>query len=333
MTIIDKRGRIISLWEKTRGLLIFCACVFGIGVALRRFMYNCGFKKKTRLKARVISVGNITLGGTGKTPLVEYIARKLKENNKKVAVLSRGYGGGDEVKLFSKRNKDIPVLVGPNRAETGKEAVSTLGAEVIVLDDGFQHWSLERDVDIVTLNSTLLVWEDRLLPAGTLREKTDSLKRAKVFVLTRVSPDSKINLWLEFLKSINPNTPVFLTCHRPLGFINSSGESSPLNLIKDKDIIAFSGIAGPEAFEETLKGLGARLVYSIRYPDHYYYNSGDLQEIVKIAGESPFIITTEKDLVRIKGDKLDNRLFALAVELEFLKNSDRHHFSELIGAS
>jgi len=324
MTIIDRRGKLIPLWEKTRGFLIFCAYVFGIGVALRRFMYSCGFKKKTRLKAKVISVGNITLGGTGKTPLVEYIARKTKENNKNVVILSRGYRGGDEVKLFSKRNKDIPVLVGPNRAETGKEAVSTLGAEVIVLDDGFQHWALQRDVDIVTLNSTLPVWEDRLLPAGTLREKTDSLKRAKAFVLTRVSTSGpEINLWLEFLKGINPNTPVFLTCHRPLGFINSSGESSPLNLIKDKDIIAFSGIAGPEAFEETLKGLGARLVHSIRYPDHYHYNSGDLQEIVKIAGESPFIITTEKDLVRIEGDKLDNRLFALAVELEFLKEEDR----------
>ena len=320
-----------SLWEKTRGLLIFCSCVFGIGVALRRFMYSCGFKKKTRLKAKVISVGNITLGGTGKTPLVEYIARKIKENNKNVVILSRGYRGGDEVKLFSKRNKDIPVLVGQNRAETGKEAVSTLGAEVIVLDDGFQHWSLERDVDIVTLDtstglstgSTLPVWEDRLLPAGTLREKTDSLKRAKAFVLTRVSPDLKINLWLEFLRGINPNTPVFLTCHRPLGFINSSGESSPLDLIKDKDILAFSGIAGPEAFEETLKGLGARLIHSIRYPDHYHYNSKDLQEIVKIAGESPFLITTEKDLVRIKGDKLDNRFFALVVELEFLKDEDK----------
>ena len=324
MTIIDRQGKIISFWEKARPFLIFPSYLFGLGLVIRRFVYRCGLKRKTRLKARVISVGNITLGGTGKTPLVEYIARRAKENNKKVTVLSRGYGGGDEVRLFLKKNKDIHILAGKNRAEAGKKAVEKLGADIVILDDGFQHWPLERDVDIVTLDSTWPIWKDRLLPAGTLRENPCSLKRAHAFILTRVdNSGSGVNAWLEYLKDINPQAPVFFACHMPKGFINSRGESFPLSLIKDKEIVAFSGIARPEAFEATLKGLsGGRLIYSFRYPDHYYYKDQDLREIKEIA-RGAHIITTEKDLVRIKSDILSDRLLALVIELEFLKEEDK----------
>ena len=331
MIIIDRRGKLISFWEKTRPFLIFFSCLFGLALALRKFMYSRGIKKKTRLQAKVISVGNITLGGTGKTPLAEYIARKCKENNKKTVILSRGYGGGDEIMLFSKRNKDIPVLPGKNRRETGKEAVSKLGAEVIILDDGFQHWSLERDLDIVTLDTacTLPVWKDRLLPAGTLREKINSLRRTDIFVLTKCAKidesaegaGSGIDFWLTFLKEINPKAPVFFTSHKPVGFIDRAGKSSPLDFIKGRDVIAFSGIARPEAFEDTLKGLGARVTHSFRYPDHYAYSEEDLKKIREIVPRGALVITTEKDLIRINSDILGEQLLALVIELEFLKDN------------
>lgn len=326
MIIIDKRGKIIFLWEKFRRFLVFFSYLFGIGLMIRRFAYACRIKKKAKLNTCLISIGNITLGGTGKTPLVEYVARKFQKNNKKVCVLSRGYRGADEAILFSKRNKDILILTGKNREQNGREAIDKFGVEVILLDDGFQHWPLERDLDIVTLDSTRPIWKERLLPAGTLREKACSLKRAHVFVLTRVGlseSEGHINAWLEYLKDINPRAPVFLTRHTPEKFINRTGESFSLEFIKDREIIAFSGIAAPEAFEETLKTIGGKLRYAIRYSDHHRYTSGDLEEIARLAENGASIITTEKDLVRINDARLDSCLLALVVEIEFLKDADK----------
>ena len=333
MTIIDRRGKIFFFWEKARsgkggyvfrGILIFCSFLFGLALALRRFIYSCGFKKKTRLKTRVISIGNITLGGTGKTPLVEWIASRLVEKNRKVVILSRGYGRGDEVTLLAKKLKGVSILIGKDRASLGKEVVNNLKAEFILLDDGFQYWPLERHLEVVTLDSTSPIWKDRLLPAGTLRERLSNLKRAQVFVLTRVNnSDSDVTRWLEYLKNIKPQTSIFLTRHRPKEFINRKGEKFPTALVKDKDIIVFSGIARPAAFEETLKALGGKLLHSFRYPDHHYYTAADLAEIKKITGEKVLIITTEKDLVRIEDGQLDDRLLALAVEIEFLKDEDK----------
>ncbi len=334
MTVIDKRGKIFSSWEKAKSgrgvyvflkwFLFFCSLLFGFILYIRRLVYRCGIKRKTQLRVRVISIGNITLGGTGKTPLVEYAVRRIKEGSKKAAVLSRGYGGSDEVKLFSKRNKDVSILIGKNRARIGEEAIDKSGAEIIVLDDGFQHWPLERDLDIITLDSTWPIWKDRLLPAGTLRERVSSLRRAHVFVLTRVEncDSPEIKFWQEYLKSINPQAPVFLSRHKPKGFINRKGEHFPLSFINGKEIVSFSGIAKPEAFEETLRNLGGKIVFSFRYPDHHYYRAEDLEEIKKASQDGP-VITTEKDLVRIENGQLDDRLLALVVEIEFLKDGDR----------
>jgi tetraacyldisaccharide 4'-kinase len=341
---------LIPLWEKAkagRGIYFFLKAIlrcgsflFGLGLLLRRIAYSLKARKKIRLKARVISIGNITLGGTGKTPLVEYLGRKMKERNKKAAILSRGYGrrvrtpliiaekiswqdAGDEAVLLSRNLKDIPILVGKNRAESGKEAMDKLGAEIILLDDGFQHWPLQRDLDVVTLDYTRPIWENSLFPLGDLRERVNSLKRAQVFVLTRVdNTGSSLNIWQDYLRDINPEASIFLTCHEPAGFISKKGRVFPLSIVRGKKLTAFSGIANPEAFEETLKTLGGRLLYSLRYPDHYEYGSTDLKEIEMIAQQSEAIITTEKDLVRIEGGPGEDRLLALRVEIKFLKDED-----------
>jgi tetraacyldisaccharide 4'-kinase len=333
-TIVDKRVKLFSFWEKAqrgKGLSIFIKWIliiasisFGGLLVLRRFFYSYGLKKRTKLKAKVVSIGNITVGGTGKTPLVEWLARRAIGKNKKTVILSRGYGGGDEVALLSKKLKGFSILTGKDRVSLGKEAINNLKAELILLDDGFQYWPLERDLEVVTVDSTRPLWEDRLLPAGTLRERVSSLKRAEAIVLARVdSTGSGINPWIEYLKDINPQASIFLSRHRPREFINKRGETRPLSLINDRNLIAFSGIARPEAFEETLKALGGKLLYSFRYPDHHYYTPADLAEIKKIAGEKGLIITTEKDLVRIEDGQLDDRLLALVVEIEFLKDEDR----------
>lgn len=334
MNVIDRRGKVIFFWGKAmegKGLfiffkrfLIFCSCLFGLGIIVRRFAYICGIKKKVKLNARVISIGNITLGGTGKTPLVEYIARRAKKINRKAVILSRGYGGGDEAGLLLKKLNDVSVLTGKNRAEFGKEAVDRLGAELILLDDGFQHWPLERDMDIVAIDSTSPLWEDRLFPAGTLRERVSNLKRAHAFVLTRVNTsESDLSKWYNFLSTINQHAPIFLARHAPREFVNRQGKIFSLSFIRDKDIIVFSGIARPQAFEETINGLCGKLIHSIRYPDHYRYNYDDLSKIEKKSAGASCIITTEKDLVRIKDSSLDERLLALVVELEFLKDGDK----------
>lgn len=338
MTIIDKRGKIISLWEKAREGrnvyifikmgLIFCSWIFGLCVILRRLIYRYGIKRSVSLNARVISVGNITLGGTGKTPLVEYIARKALHKNKKAVILSRGYKGGDEAGLLLKKVKGI-VLTGKNRSALGKEAVERFGAEIIILDDGFQHWALRRNMDIVTIDSTSPPWKESLFPAGILRERVNSLKRAHVFVITRAdSNGDNVEICRRYLKTINPGASVFITVHKPLCFITRSGENFPPCLVKGRDIITFSGIGRPDIFEETLKRLGARPVCSLRYPDHYNYTLRDLEEIKEI-GRDRIIVTTEKDLVRINADILDSHLLALVVEISFLKDEDR--FIAIIG--
>lgn len=306
---------------------------------------------RRKLPCYVISVGNITVGGTGKTPAVVMIANLLKERGRKVAILSRGYKrilasgssrnkvtvvgsgekllvdvkeAGDEPYLLSRKLPQVAVLVGKNRILTGNYAITNFGTDTIVLDDGFQYLPLHRDLDIVTIDSIALFGNGRLLPRGRLREPLTSLKRGKVFLLTKVDQANNIENLIERLEKINPKAKVVQTIHFPEYLINiKTGKREELAILSGKKILALSSIGSPESFEKTLVALGASLVEKLRFPDHHWYVESELQEIKKKAMEkgTMLVVTTEKDAVRITLTEEEPRVdfFSMVISMKIIK--------------
>ena len=328
----EKRGPLPSV---VTALLIPCSVLYWCGIFLRRLFYRRGFFKTSRLPVKVISVGNITLGGTGKTPFVEMLVRMLQEEGLKPAVLTRGYGG-DEAPLLKRHLPDVPVLSGVHRVENARQELKKNGIDVFVIDDGFQYWAITPDVNIVLINSISPFGRGFLLPAGSLREPLSSLKRADVVALTRADAGrADISRITEKIRKSNTYASVLECAHRPLFFRELlTGESVELSSLEGEKAVVMSGIACPLGFEESLKGLGIELTEIFRYPDHYHYLTRDLREIVEAAGaaEAKIIITTEKDAVRMESflkahsslrETREVRFLALAITLEVLKGEEK----------
>jgi tetraacyldisaccharide 4'-kinase len=313
------RAYIYSLMSgKRQGLLaaavrLFFSSVslcYYFGVEFMKFLYRTRLLKSYRCACKVVSVGNITLGGTGKTPLVALIAGRLNDSGKKAVILSRGYGGdrvtSDEVELLRKRLPAVPVLVGRDRIKTAIEADVSLKADVILLDDGFQHWRLKRDLDIVTLDINDPFWNGRLIPRGTLREPISSLKRADVFILTKASPDGDSIVKAQGLKArlsaINANAAVFTSSYIPSRLSDiSGGEAFGLSELENKRIALVCAIGGPESFEETVRAMGADIALKSFFMDHHKYTENDIKRIIdECEGRGvDIIVTTEKDVPRM----------------------------------
>jgi tetraacyldisaccharide 4'-kinase len=312
-----------SLWILALVILSPFSFLYRLISAARTWLYQRGFCKQWKLKARVISVGNVTVGGTGKTPLVIYLAEKLKEKNRKVAILTRGYRRkkkqmvkltkqtrerinwvdvGDEPYLLAGRLVDVPILVSKRRATSGRHAVRELGSETLILDDGFQHLKLSRDLDIVVIDSTNPFGNGRLLPAGILREPLTSLRRADLFVVTKIDQASSTDELIGILKGHNPQAPIVESIYRVRSVEDLvSGHPVEPKDIRGKSAFAFSGIGNPTSFETSLKQLGIRVLKHRKFRDHHAYGTKDIADIKRQAEESgaDFIVTTEKDSVRI----------------------------------
>ena len=294
----------------------------------RNALYNCGLLMCRELDARVISVGNITTGGTGKTPLVIWIGRWLQARGVRTAILSRGYGpkapsaGGesDEMLLFRRYLPKIPHLVGSNRHAIGRRAITELEAECLLLDDGFQHVALGRDLDIVLVDSLLPFGYGHVLPRGLLREPLTALRRAGVVVLTRCDLATKEDLRsLERrIQEICGFRPVVESVHRPVRFYrHATEESRPLSWGKGKRVFAFSALGNPAAFPRTLEALGAEVLRHEAFRDHHWYGQDDLAALAHAAVEAgaDAVVTTEKDAVKIHAFPEDAPpLYVLAIE-------------------
>jgi tetraacyldisaccharide 4'-kinase len=314
---------------------------YGLAASIRLLLYRHGWLKQEKLTARVISVGNITAGGTGKTPLVIYLAGKLKERNRKTAILTRGYKResrqmveltwesrtgirwqdvGDEPYLLAKRLPDVPVMVGKNRFLCGKHAVEKFGSEILLLDDGFQHLKLFRDLDVVVIDSTNPFGNGRLLPAGILREPVSSLKRADLFVLTKTDQTSDKDELIHMLESANPRAPVVQSVYQPVGMTELfDGSLTDTEDLRSGKAFLFSGIGNPLSFEKTVKQLNVKILTHRIFPDHFRYKEKDSEELMVQAEASgaDFIITTEKDSVRIPLVKRPGiPLYALRIDLK-----------------
>ena len=325
---------------------------YGFGVCLRSVAYDQGILKAKQLPCVVISIGNVTLGGSGKTPMTIYIANLLGNLGYRVAVLSRGYGGraeksgaivsdgsqvcvsadvsGDEPFMMAQYLSATPIIVGANRYRSGKLAQRSFKPDVILLDDGFQHRRLARDLDLVLLDAEEPGGNGHLVPRGVLREPLKSLKRGDALILTRTQLDGK-NL-KNRLASLPVSIPTFASQHRPrIVKILSAGNMSmavsgnkdlsrDLEFLNGKRTLAFSGIAANEQFFKMLRDAGCRPVRALPYRDHYRYQGADICRIRQTAAHQhiDIIVTTEKDYYRLP-DTIDwgYTLVVVGVEIRF----------------
>ncbi len=330
-----------------RFILGIASYVYGIIICIRNFLYSKGWLKVHRADASVISVGNITTGGTGKTPLVIHMCRQIISDSElqissfQCAILTRGYKAEqnyrDEPAVLAESCPGVQVVVNPNRVAGAAEAVGRFGAKVLVMDDGFQHRRLGRDVDVVVIDGTVPFGYGKLLPAGLLREPVGALKRADAVVITRCDQvDEAVLTQLEDrIKKINAEMIVARSVHAPVFAKSMDDREICLEELKGEKIFAFCGIGNPDSFFNTIKGLGAEVVGSKVFDDHYHYTDQCLADIYEKAQRfnAELILTTQKDQVSISSSAIPNTSegvdFAyLAIELRFISGVDK--ITELI---
>ena len=314
------------------GFLRGCSYLYEYGVRLKLAMYDMGIKKKEKLDCCVISIGNITVGGTGKTPTAQKMADLIKRMGYRVVILNRGYRShwdkeigvvsdgnkifmtayeaGDEAYLMAKTLPGIPVVIGKNRAITGKYAVEKLNAEVIIMDDGYQHWHLERDLDVVLVDTLNMFGNGCVLPRGMLREPLENLNRGDLFLLTKTDQSSILSR-MQLRKTIgkyNSKAPVVESVHHPKNFVEIADwykgitqNHLELSELEGKNVMVFSAIGNPSSFEQTLSGIGLNIKEAVRYPDHHDYGMLEMQYILERASSHNAVamITTSKDAVKI----------------------------------
>jgi tetraacyldisaccharide 4'-kinase len=335
----DKRAAVV------RSILYAFSRVFEVAIKFRRFLYNVRILRDRTLGVQVIAIGNLTVGGTGKTPVVEKFARELANQGRTVAILSRGYRSkpkpflewltnklllrddttpprvvsdgksllldsemaGDEPYMLASNLRDVVVLVDKDRVKSGRYAIEKFGVDTLLLDDGFQYWKLRgRRHDVVLVDCQQPFGNEQLLPRGTLREPPSHLARASTIFITK--SDGKAAELRRRIEQFNPNAGIIECIHHPLYLEDVfTGERQTLEFIKGRKVSALSGIAQPESFEQSLVTLGAELVYARSFADHHRFTQ---LEVIKVINRSKkklaeAIITTQKDAVRFP--KIDRR--------------------------
>ena len=323
--------------------LNFLSLIYKIVLILREFAFKTGILKKKKLDCFVVSVGNITLGGTGKTPCVEMLAKLISSYGKSVSIISRGYKRkskglrivSDGRKIFTTKEDsgdesfylaktllgNIPIIVCKDRYKAGLLAIKEFLSKVIILDDGFQRrYNLRRDLDIVLIDATNPFGNHKLFPSGILRESLGSLKDADIFILTKSdSAEDKEKLQGQ-LKQIKNNCSILESVYKPVSLIWND-EIKELSFIKNKRIFLLSGIGNPFYFEGMVVKLGANIIEHLKYPDHYRYSDNDILDIENRFknSKSDIIITTEKDAIRLPEFKnIDTKIYSLKIEFEIL---------------
>jgi len=313
----------------------------------RNILYNYKFFISRTLPTKIISVGNITAGGTGKTPMVIYLVEKLKERGKRVAILSRGYGRktagtqlvtdgktsvddwrnfGDEATLMAEKLKGTPIVVDENRYRGGLFLVDKFKPDVIILDDGFQHRSLDRNIDIVLLNSQDERRDYKLIPYGKLREPIQHLKRADILVFTKTNiTDPKPYL---MRVSARLSIPTIKSHIKASNTLYNGKKSVPVH--KNNRTVAVSALGDHKGFHKTLEQIGLEVVEKITFLDHHDYVQKDINKIIDKAEihKADIIVTSEKDLVKLKKYNFGkHELFSLPIQFKIESKSEKELFN------
>lgn len=315
-----------------RGILSVLACCYRLGVTVRNFAYDHGWKRVHRATVPVISLGNLTAGGTGKTPFAAFVARWFCERGVRVCFLSRGYGaqasspspplarGGasdarlsgaplnDEARVLAQLCPDVPHLQQADRVAGARRAQSEFGCQLLILDDGFQHRRLARDLDIVLIDATDPWGFSHLLPRGLLREPVSSLKRADLVVLTRVDQVSRevVQEIRRRIGELRPEATLVEVAFPPERLIDAAGKTASLASLRGQSVAVFSGLGNPESFERSVAVLGCPIAGTRRFPDHHDYSADDVRGLETWAAGlgAAAIVTTQKDLVKFQQQKL-----------------------------
>ncbi|MEP6698559.1 MAG: tetraacyldisaccharide 4'-kinase [Verrucomicrobiota bacterium] len=358
--ILDRRhGFRASL---LRGVLHVLSVIYEQLVQLRLFLYRHRIFRERTLGCLVISIGNLTVGGTGKTPIVEKFARALRAGGRRVAILSRGYKSvpvpversgwlcfgrkklapprivsdgktllldsliaGDEPYMLARNLKDVIVLVDKDRVKSGLFAIEKLKADTLLLDDGLQYLHLKHRLDIVLIDRQAPFGNEHLLPRGTLREPPRNLRRASYIFITK-SNDQSNEALIERIRRYNRTAEIIECTHQPLHLQDViTGEQLPLERLRDTYIGSICGIAAPESFEDGLRKLGAHIELAKRYTDHHRYHESELQSFINrcLRRDLEMIVTTEKDAVRFpRLTKTEVPICFLRVEIEILSGHE-----------
>ena len=355
--------------------LFLISILFESIIGLRNYFYNTGIFRIRKLDCKVISVGNITVGGTGKTPMVIMLANLLRDRGYRPVILSRGYGGrqknrinvvsdgenicmnfqmaGDEPVLIAKSVRNTPVITGKNRYQTGRYAVDNFGADVLILDDAFQHRSLFRDIDIVLLDNERPFGNGFVIPRGELREPANALGRADVIVKTGIKDrdqGSGVRGQAAGDRDQGPGdrdqgpggrdqgskdrdqAPVYNAYRIPKSLLKAgTGEIYPLDYLRAKKVLAFAGIARPDSFKRTIASVGGETAAFLVFPDHQVYTRDDIMQIEKAATQcaAQVILTTEKDGIKlIDFPDFLRDIYQLKIEMEV--SPSRGEFENII---
>jgi tetraacyldisaccharide 4'-kinase len=317
-------------------------------VRVRNGLYSAGLFKSHRVNAAVICVGNLTVGGTGKTPLVAWLCQminqksKVKNQNCRVAILTRGYKATNQKSKIKNQNysdepaelagacPEVPIIVNPDRVAGARQAISECNAQVLILDDGFQHRRLARDVNIITIDATSPFGYGRLLPAGLLREPIGALRRADAVVITRCDQVSEKQLAqiAGQVRRIHPQAIISTAIHAPINATTFQGTEIGLEELRGKKVYAFCGLGNPEAFLDTIRRIGCILVETRSFDDHCGYTSDCLGRIRQRARERSvdYIVTTQKDwtkIARLTPAENGPPIACLVVELEFVTGAQQ----------
>ena len=272
---------------------------YGLGLLAARGFYETRLTPPCRLSRPVVSIGNLTWGGTGKTPLAAHLARALQSRGARPAILLRGYGG-DEPAVLRMLAPGIPVVVGADRVTAGRAAIAG-GADLLLLDDGFQHWRLHRDLDMVLLDAAAPFGNGHLLPRGSLREPIGALRRAGVVVVTKADAADPAPV-IARVKEIQPSAWITTARYRPSAFTDwPAGTKYPLEHLRGARVGLLSGIADPSSFERLVAAVGVVPVVTRRFLDHHPYRPEELAELADACrrAQAEWIVTTLKDAVRL----------------------------------
>jgi tetraacyldisaccharide 4'-kinase len=303
--------------------------IYAIAILCRKIFYRLHIFKTHRAPLKVISVGNVTLGGTGKTPFTIVLAKILESSLKKnVCILIRGYGW-DEQELLKRGLDDVPVLVGQDRRRSSCRAVRLYASDTAILDDGFQHWELARDLDIVLIDSRSPFGNGFPFPRGILRESKRALSRADIIVFTKMDKKrSDINKIKKEIDGLKKGVIFLEAVHAPKYFYEGRARRRyDLSHVKGKRVILLSSIGDPLYFEEIVKNLCADVIEHVIFMDHHNYKKPDIERLISRCGERnfDFLLTTEKDIVKLNRLSLGfspYTVLTLAIEMEITRGKE-----------
>ena len=323
----DKRRG--PLWVPFTCILYAASLLYGAAICVRGALYALRIFRSRKAPLKVVSVGNLTLGGTGKTPFTIALARTVKEELRREAcVLIRGYGW-DEQAMLKKNLPDTPILVGEDRLRSADRAVKLYGSSIAILDDGFQHWELQRDLDIVLVDARAPFGNGHLVPRGTLRETKGALRRAGLVCLTKAdAAGADIERAKREVAYVNSAVGFLEAAHRPVRFYDARARKDlPLSSVAGKRVICVSSIADPSYFHEAVQKLGARIADRMVFPDHHNYRERDRAAIVAAAraAQAEYIVTTDKDAVKFARMSFtfgDTPALTLVIELEITRGKE-----------